>query len=96
LRVAANPAADFRRQHRENADEHGGVHEELGDACESIAEAFGEKNLEELVLEGIVDLFVHGLGLFWLSSFRLKALNGRRKPPGRVAAAPGASPVNRR
>ena len=44
-------------------DEHGGVHEELGDAGESLAETFGEKNLEELVLEAIVSLFVHGLGL---------------------------------
>jgi hypothetical protein len=26
-------------------DEHGGVHEELGDVYESIAEAFGEKDL---------------------------------------------------
>ena len=28
-----------------------------------------------------------------LSSFRLKALNGRHKPPGEGAAAPGASPI---
>ena len=45
-------------------DEHGGVHKDLGDVGESIAEAFGEKNLEELVLEGSFGLFVHGLGLF--------------------------------
>lgn len=62
--------------------EHGGVHEELGDVCESIAEAFGEKNLEELVLEGNFVLYVHGLGLFWPSSSRLKALNGAASHPG--------------
>ncbi len=62
-------------------DEHGGIHEELGDVCESIAKAFGEKDLEELVLEGLIDLFVHGLSLFWLSTFRLKALNRRCKSP---------------
>lgn len=45
-------------------DEHGGVHKELGDVREPLAEAVGEKNLEELVLEGRFDLFVHGLGLF--------------------------------
>lgn len=44
-------------------DEHGSVHEELGDVCETIAEAIGEKSLEELVLKGIVGMFVHGLGL---------------------------------
>ena len=44
-------------------DEHGGVHEELGDVGETLAEAFGEKNLDELVLECRVSLFVHGLGL---------------------------------
>ena len=49
-------------------DEHGGVHEELGDVCESVAEAFGEKNLEELVLEGSFGLFVHGLGLVCLAA----------------------------
>jgi len=36
----------------------------LGDVREPLAEAVGEKNLEELVLEGRFDLFVHGLGLF--------------------------------
>jgi len=45
-------------------DEHGGVHKDLGDVGESIAEAIGEKNLEKLVLEGSFGLFVHGLGLF--------------------------------
>jgi len=44
-------------------DEHGGVHEELGDVGESLAQAFGEKNLEKLVLECSVVLFVPGLGL---------------------------------
>ena len=47
----------------------------------AIAKAFGEKDLEELVLEGLIDLFVHGLSLFWLSTFRLKALNRRCKSP---------------
>lgn len=44
-------------------DEHGGVHEKLRDGSESFAEAFGEKNLEKLVLECRVGLFVRGLGL---------------------------------
>lgn len=45
-------------------DEHGGIHEDLGDVCEAFTEAFGEKDLEDLVLEGIVGLFVHGLSHF--------------------------------
>ncbi len=73
-------------------DEHGGVHEELGDVGESLAEAFGEKGLEELVLKGMFGMFVHGLGLFCLSSFRLKAMNGLRNPLG-GGAAPGESPI---
>jgi hypothetical protein len=45
-------------------DEHGGIHEDLSDVCEAFTEAFGEKDLEDLVLEGIVGLFVHGLSHF--------------------------------
>jgi hypothetical protein len=35
-----------------------------------------------LVLKGMFGMFVHGLGLFCLSSFRLKAMNGLRNPLG--------------
>lgn len=45
-------------------DKHGGVHEDLGDVCEAFTEAFGEKDLEDLILEGTVCLFVHGLNHF--------------------------------
>ena len=45
-------------------DEHSGIHEDLSDVCEAFTEAFGEKDLEDLILEGIVGLFVHGLSHF--------------------------------
>lgn len=50
-------------------EEHGGVHEDLGDGYKSLAEAFGEKGVDELVVECSVILVVHGC---CLSSFHLQ------------------------
>lgn len=45
-----------------------GVHELLGDVDKSTAEAFDEKNLEELVLKGSFGLFVYDLVLVCLAA----------------------------
>ena len=57
---------DHCAERRVGKGRHGGVHEELGDVGESLAQAFGEKYLEKLVLECSVVLFVPGLGLLAL------------------------------
>lgn len=72
-------------------DQHGGVHEKLGDVGESLAEAFGEKNLEKLVLECRVGLFVHGLGLLAVEP-QTKGLE-RTLQATCEGAAPSESPI---
>lgn len=72
-------------------ENHGGIHEKLGDSGDGVFKAVLEKEVDEIWMLDILFLFVHGLCCFWLAP----SASGRGQAPttleGRQRAAAEAA-----